>query len=68
MSTNNKTDMNRFEKLEYLVETCSDEFIKEHLINSLVQWMSEKEFNEFFEFLCNNWDIKQPKDYYGLGK
>jgi len=55
--------MNRFEKLDYLLETCSTTFIKEcEFLDEMVRWMSEEQFNEFFEHVCSCWDIKDPED------
>ncbi len=52
---------NRFEKLDYLMETCSIEF-KDNFLNEIVQWMGEEDFSEFFKHLCRNWDIKTPQE------
>ena len=54
--------MNRFDKLEYLRETCSGDFIKNHLLNEMTEWMGENDFYEFFEHLCSQWDIKNPEE------
>ena len=51
---------NRQEKLEYLYETCSEDFIKNNLVIEMVTWMGEDNFTEFFEHLCRNWEIKNP--------
>ena len=51
--------MNRFEKLEYLIETCSPEFIKEcPFLDEMVGWMSENQFDAFYEHVCSCWEIK----------
>ena len=51
--------MNRFEKLEYLIETCSSEFIKEcQFLDEMVSWMSEDQFDAFYEHVCSCWSIK----------
>jgi hypothetical protein len=50
----------RQEKLEYLYETCSEDFIKNHLVQEMVTWMGEDDFTEFFEHLCRHWEIKNP--------
>lgn len=52
---------NRFEKLDYLMETASIEF-KDNLLNELVQWMGEEDFSEFFEHVRRCWDIKTPPE------
>ena len=55
--------MNRFEKLNYLLETCSTSFIQNCMfLDEMVSWMSEEQFNEFFEHVCSCWDIKDPED------
>ena len=57
---NNRT--NRQEKLEWLYETCSEDFIKNHLVIEMVTWMGEDSFTEFFNHLCRNWEIKNPDE------
>ena len=55
--------MNRFEKLDYLLETCSPNFIKEcEFLDEMVRWMPKNEFNDFFEHVCSCWTIKNPED------
>ena len=55
--------MNRFEKLEYLIETCSSEFIKEcQFLDEMVSWMSEDQFDAFYEHCCSCWNIKTPEE------
>ena len=55
--------MNRFEKLEYLIETCSSEFIKEcQFLDEMVSWMSEDQFDAFYEHVCSCWSIKTPEE------
>ena len=50
---------NRFEKLDWLLENCTSEFIKDcTFLTELVGWMSEDEFNEFHENICRNWNIQ----------
>lgn len=49
--------MNRHEKLEWLKETCSQDFIENQLMDAMVQWMGEDDFNEFYDHLCRNWEI-----------
>lgn len=53
---------NRQEKLEWLYETTSNDFIHNHLVVELVTWMGEDQFNEFFHHLCRCWDIKNPDE------
>jgi len=55
--------MTRFEKLEYLLETCSESFIKDcTMLHEMTRWMSESDFNEFFTHLCSNWQIEDPSE------
>ena len=49
--------MNRHEKLEWLKETCSQDFVENQLMDAMVQWMGEDDFNEFYDHLCRNWEI-----------
>jgi hypothetical protein len=51
----------RSEKLDYLMETASVEF-KDTLLNEIVQWMGEDDFDEFFKHLRRNWEIKTPQE------
>jgi hypothetical protein len=51
----------RFEKLDYLMESASIEF-RDNLVNEMVQWMGDAEFSAFFEHLRCNWDIKTPQE------
>lgn len=54
-------ESDRFEKLDYLMETCSSDF-KDTLLNEAVRWMGEDDFSEFFKHLCRNWEIKTPQE------
>ena len=51
----------RFEKLDYIMETASVEF-KDIFLNELVQWMGEEDFSEFFTHLRRNWELKTPQE------
>ena len=54
----------RHDKLEYLLEVCSDEHIKDcTFLTELVNWMSENEFDEFFKRHCGCWNILTPAEY-----
>jgi hypothetical protein len=46
----------RLEKLQYLYESCSEDF----LLIEMVTWIGEDDFNKFFDHLCRNWEIKTP--------
>ena len=49
------TRMNRFEKLEFLQETTA--FKKDTILNDLVGWLTDDDFNQFYEYFCQAWDI-----------
>jgi hypothetical protein len=50
--------MTRFEKMEYLFETCSEKFIKDcTVLQEMVRWMDEDDFTKFFDNLCHLWNI-----------
>ena len=56
-------ETNRHDKLEYLLETCSSEHIKDcTFLTELVQWMGEDDFDEFFKRHCSLWNIKTPAE------
>ena len=51
----------RFDKLNWLLDNCSTEFIEDCIfLTELVGWLDEDEFNKFHEHICRNWDIKSP--------
>jgi len=55
--------MDRFEKIEWLRETCTEEFTKEILVNEMARWMGEDDFDRFYDHLCGCWDIaKTPEE------
>lgn len=55
--------MNRFDKLEWLIETCRGDFVKDStLLREMVSWMGENDFDEFYQKLCNEWNILSPKE------
>lgn len=54
--------MNRFEKLEWLEQTCSEEFVKETLVQEMVRWMGEDDFEAFYDHLCRHWEIKREEE------
>ena len=54
--------MNRFDKLQYLLDTCSSDFIKDcNMLQEMVSWMGEDDFSEFFEKICSQWEIKSRR-------
>ena len=55
--------MNRFDKLEWLIETCRGDFVKDStLLREMVSWMGENDFDEFYQKLCNEWNILSPEE------
>ena len=56
------SDTNRFEKMEWLQESCTPDHITHQLLPELVNWLGENDFNEFFERHCRLWDIKCPEE------
>ena len=55
--------MNRVEKLEWLRESCTEEFVHQQLLDEMVMWMGEEDFNRFYDHLCSCWDIaKTPEE------
>jgi len=61
------TRMNRFEKLEFLQETTA--FKKDTILNELIGWLTDDDFNQFYEDFCSNWDLcrshEELNDRYG---
>lgn len=53
---------NRWEKLEYLEESCKKEFMEKTFLEEAIRWMGEKEFDEFFKHLCRHWEIMTPPE------
>jgi len=55
------TKMNRFEKMEFLTETTH--FDTNPLLDEMVSWMTDDDFNAFYENFCSNWDIcRSPEE------
>ena len=52
---------NRWEKLDFLLETCSQEF-KHNLLDKIVSSMTDREFAETYEYICNTEDIARDYD------
>ena len=57
MTTINTT---RFEKVEWLRENCGEKHMEE-FFNELVAFISDVQFNEFFEWYCRLRDIETPE-------
>ena len=55
--------MNRFDKLEWLIETCRGDFVKDStLLREMVRWMGENDFDKFYQKLCSEWNILSPEE------
>ena len=54
--------MDRFEKIEWLRESCTEEFIQVNLLDEMVTWMGEEDFNRFYDHLCGCWDIARSPE------
>ena len=54
--------MDRFEKLDWLRETTTEEFQTETLVDEMTRWMGEDDFNKFYECLCRHCEIKSPEE------
>lgn len=67
MTTNNNTPeyqtWNRWEKIDFLLETCSEQF-KHQLLDKIVSSMSEQEFDNTYEYICRTEGI--ARDYQEL--
>lgn len=50
------TRMTRHEKLEFLDETTHFK-TNNALLKELVGWLTDDDFNQFYEDFCSNWDI-----------
>ena len=50
------TRMNRYEKLEFLGETTHFD-VNNKLLEEMVSFMTDDDFNAFYEYFCLNWDI-----------
>jgi hypothetical protein len=56
-------DTDRWDKLEYLKEVTSDDFMdRRALLHEVVKFMREDDFDKFFNHLRRNWDIKTPQE------
>ena len=54
--------MDRFEKMEWLRETCTEEFVKTSIIDEMVMFMSDEYFAQFYEHLCSCWNIAESPE------
>lgn len=52
---------NRYEKLDFLLDTCSADF-KEALLDKIVSSMTDKEFAETYEYICRTEGIARDYD------
>jgi len=49
--------MDRFEKMEFLRETCAQDLIHKTLPEELLMFMSDEYFSQFYEHFCSCYDI-----------
>ena len=63
------TKMNRWEKMEFLSETTTVETHTKTILEEMVSWMGEDDFNKFYDHFCSSWDIcrsyQELDDKYG---
>jgi hypothetical protein len=52
----------KWEKFDFLKESCSTEFLQETLPLELLKFMSEDDVDELFEHLRRNWEMKTPPE------
>jgi hypothetical protein len=61
--------MNRWEKVEFLKETTTVETHTTQLLEELISWMGDDDFNKFYDHYCSCWDIcqsyKELEEKYG---
>ena len=54
--------MDRFEKIEWLRESCTEEFVQVNLLDEMARWMGEDDFDKFYSHLCSCWDIAETPE------
>lgn len=54
------TRMNRFEKLEFLEDTTA--FKQDMILKELVGWLTDDDFNQFYEYFCQAWDVCRSEE------
>lgn len=54
------TRMNRFEKLEFLEDTTA--FKRDTILKELVGWLTDDDFNQFYEYFCQAWDVCRSEE------
>jgi hypothetical protein len=52
---------NRFEKLDFLLDTCSAEF-KDTLLDKIVCSMTDREFADTYEYICTTEGVARDYD------
>ena len=57
-------DSDRWEKLDFLKETCSEEFMNNPsgLISEMIRWMDEDQFDAFFNNLRRHQYVQTPQE------
>ena len=54
--------MNRYQKLEWLAETCGEDFLAGTFVDEVVNWMGEEDFSKFYNHLCGNHGIAKNQE------
>ena len=48
---------NRWEKMAFLAETTTLETYTKDILEEMISWMGDDDFNKFYDHFCSNWDI-----------
>ena len=58
---------NKFDRMDYLLETAAPFGDPRDLLEELVKSMSDREFDEHYQHICRNWDIEPDLDKFNEG-
>lgn len=47
--------------MQWLQETCSQAFLDNYLMEEMVRWMGEEDFEKFYDTLCRHWEIRREE-------
>lgn len=56
------TQMDRFEKMDFLRETLTQDMINKTLPEELLMFMSDEYFSQFYEHFCSCYDLCRSHD------
>jgi len=59
---NSMNTTTRFEKMEWLYESCGEKHVINNVLPELINWIGHDDFNKFYERHCSLWDIKSPEE------